>query len=294
MLTNQRTVRIMLIGVFTVCLLGLALISAKEPSPDRGSKERQELLPTLQNSLPRVTFRKIIEKEALEWASMIQAEEMGLKLLSGDYKIYPLDKETVFFFGELRTPMASIRSFLLRSGDGGRNWRDTMSPVYGSEVRNMDFIDARSGWALTLWTTEGAGEVRLYGSVDGGRSWRKVAVIPKRDHAGMPVALRFLDRYQGEIEMLYEHEIAVLGTKNGGRTWIETRTISLDEYEKRETSDSTQEILQAKDGSQWRLQENDGRVQVLRRIGSKDPWKELCAIPMSYKYLKGQVLLHQE
>jgi hypothetical protein len=290
-----RTRTMTIAGAFIAIFIGVAMISAKEQSPDDSSKWRRMALPTTQDPAPQLHFSKIENKEAMEWASDHEAEKNGLQLFSNGYKIYPLDKETAFFFGELRTPAVAIRSFLLRSADGGKSWRDVMVPVYGSEVAEVFFLDSRSGWALTLWTTEGPGEVKLFSSNSSGMTWRKVSDVPKRDHTGQPIAMKFADVKNGEIEMLYENEIAVLRTKDGGRAWAESHTISLDAYEKRkrETDPSGQEIVLGKDRSQWRLMEKDERVRVLRRMQANETWKELSAIPMSYGYSKGQVLVHQ-
>jgi photosystem II stability/assembly factor-like uncharacterized protein len=120
--------------------------------------------------------------------------------------------------------------------------------------------------------------------------------VPKRDWTGMPVGMKFADEKNGEIEMLYENDLAVLKTKDGGRTWAESRTVSLDEYEKREreTDQPEQSIVQGKDGSQWRLAETDEQVRVLRRMKANETWQELCAIPMKYGYSDGQILVHQK
>jgi hypothetical protein len=295
MIRIWRTRTMIVVGVLCALFIGNSLNSAKEQVSAASSEGRRLVLRALQDPAPQLSFRKIENKEAAEWASGNEAEEKGLDLFSHDYKIYPLDKETVFFFGGLRTPAVSIRSFLLRSGDGGKTWRDVMSPVHGSDVSDVFFLDSCSGWALTLWTTEGPGDVKLYSSKDGGMRWRKISDVPKRHHTGEPLSLKFADEKNGEIEMLYEDRLAVLRTKNGGRTWAEIQTISLDEYEKRkpETNVVGQDMIQAKDGSEWRLQEQDGRIRVLRRMQANEAWKELCAIPMNYGYSKGQVIIHQ-
>src|SRR5262249_22286232 len=126
-------------------------------------------------------------------------------------------------------------------------------------------------------------------------SWRNVAEVPKRHSSGEPVSLKFIDQMNGAIEMLYNDGLSALKTKDGGLTWTESRTASLYELEKRkQTIDpSSQEVVQARDGSQWRLSEKADRVQVLRRTLPNEDWKELCAIPMSYGYSKGQVLVRQ-
>jgi hypothetical protein len=296
MLPVWRTRTMTIAGVFSAIFIGIALISAKELAPDGHSKERRMSLYATQDPAPQLYFRRIESKEAAEWASGSEAEKNGLQLSPCGDKVYPLDKETIFIFGGLRTPAVSVRSFLLRSGDGGKTWRDVMAPVHGSDVWDMFFLDSRSGWALTLWTTEGPGDVKLYSSKDGGMRWRKVSDIPKRDHTGMPGALKFDDEKNGEIEMLYENDVAVLRTRDGGRTWAESHTISLDEYDKRKRGidPSGQGVLQGKDGSQWRLLEKDERVRVLRRMQANEDWKELCAIPINYGYSKGQILVHQK
>jgi hypothetical protein len=282
--------------VFIAIFIGVALRSTKE-EPFNYSSEGHRLIPgALQDPTPQLYFRKMQDKEALEWASNNEAEKTGVELFSGDSKIYPLDKETVFFFGDLRTPAVAIRSFLLRSGDGGKTWKDVMSPVYGSEVCDVFFLDGRSGWAMTLWVTESQGDAQIFSSKDGGITWRKVSDVPKRDWTGMPVGMKFADEKNGEIDMLYENDLAVLKTKDGGRTWAESHTISLDEYEKREreTDQSEQPVVQGKDGSQWQLAEKDERVRVLRRMKANEVWRELCAIPMNYGYSDGQILVRQK
>lgn len=287
-----RTRTMMAAGVFGAIIISIALISAKERATGASSEKPRTALCALQTPAPQLYFRKMENKEATEWASEHEAEK-GLQLSAPGYKIYPLDKRTIFFFGALRTPAVSIRSFLLRSADGGKTWRDVMSPIYGSQVWDVFFLNNRSGWALTLWTTEGPGDVRLYNSNDGGMRWRKVSEVPKRDHTGIPGALKFVDEKNGEIEMLYENVIAVLRTKDGGRTWIEHHTIPLDEREKRirETELSGQDTVQGKDGSQWQLQERNEQIRILWRGPVNEDWKELCAIPMNYRYSKGQVLV---
>jgi hypothetical protein len=288
-----RTRTMIVASVFNALFMGIMLVSAKEQASDASSEGRRMILRAQQDPGPQLSFRKIENKEATEWALGNEAEEKGLELFSHDYKIYPLDKETVFFFGGLRTPAVSIRSFLLRSGDGGKSWRDVMTPVHGSDVWDVFFLDSRLGWALTVWTTEGFGEVKLHSSKDGGIRWRKVSDIPKRAHTGEPLSMKFVDEKNGEIEMLYENGLAVLRTKDGGLTWAEIQTLSLDEHEKRGTGGSGQDILQAKDGSQWQSQERDGQVRVLRRVQANEAWKEMCAIPMNYGYSKGQVFVDQ-
>jgi hypothetical protein len=250
--------------------------------------------------VPRLYFRKVENNEALRWASQWQADQHGLALRRDGYGIYPLSKDTAFLFGELRTPAASIRSFILRTGDAGKTWREVMSPVYGSEVIEMYFLDAHVGWALVAWTTEGPGDLTLYASKDGRKSWRKISDITKRHFSGWPVSMTFSDQRNGVIKILYEGSVdprtdglVTLTTKNAGRSWTEISHLSLAQYEKenREREESEERIVTGRDTSQWRLLAKDDELRILRRLPADETWRLLCVMPSRFGYSKGEVLV---
>ena len=251
--------------------------------------------------VPSLYFRKVENKEALEWASQWEADQHGLALRPAGYGIYPLNKDTAFLFGELRTPAASIRSFILRSGDAGKTWSEVMSPVYGSEVIELFFHDAHLGWALVGWTTEGPGDLTLYRSKDGGKSWRKISDIPKRHYSGWPVSMTFSDGRNGVIKILYDgsHDprtdgLVTLRTRNGGRRWRELSHLSLDQYEKvdKGRKESEDRTVTGRDSSQWELLAAGDEVRILRRLHADETWNLLCVMPSHFGYSKGEVLIH--
>lgn len=250
--------------------------------------------------VPQLYFRKIENKEALEWASQWQAEQHGLALHPYGYGIYPVNKDTVFFFGEFRTSAASIRSFLLRSGDGGKIWREVMLPVYGSEVIEMFFYDAHVGWALVGWTTEGPGDLTLYGSTDGGKNWRKLSNIPKLHFSGWPISMTFSDRRNGVIKILFDESgdprtdgLLTLSTKDGGRRWHEDSHLSLDQYKRvNKGAESEERVVKGKDNSQWQVIGTDKEVRILRRLQADEVWRVVCVIPSRFRYAKGEVLIN--
>jgi hypothetical protein len=251
--------------------------------------------------VPSLYFRKVENKEALEWASQWEADQQGLVLRPAGYGIHPLNKDTAFLFGELRTPAASIRSFILRSGDAGKTWSEVMSPVYGSEVMEMFFHDAHLGWALVGWTTEGPGDLTLYRSKDGGKSWRKISDITKRHFSCWPVSMTFSDGRNGLIRILCDGSrdprtdgLVTLRTRNGGSRWYETSHLSLDKYEKGNEGreESKDRIVTGRDSSQWQLLAADNEVRILRRLHADDTWSLLGVIPSHFGYSKGEVLLH--
>src|SRR5262249_27510449 len=157
----------------------------------------------------------------------------------------------------------TLRSLLLRTSDGGKSWREVMPPVRGSELTDVVFSDARHGWALAMWTVEGPGEVVLFGSQDGGLTWRRVAEIPKRDDDdGWPARIAFTSAAHGEIDMVYEndseastidnilYDVDTLVSDNGGRTWKVLRQRTVKESD---LATSPASRMRGLDGSDWEL-----------------------------------------
>jgi len=244
-----------------------------------------------------IQFLSSQNEEAVQWAAWLKADE-GMRLVPSS--IYALNKNIVFLFGSLGTPVASVRSFLLRSENGGKNWKEVMQPVHGSDVIKVLFVNKRTGWALVAWTTEAPDKLTLYGSKDSGKSWRKLSDIPKRHYLGWPTNVKFFDEENGQVEMLYDGTtpcdgFVVLNTSDGGLTWQEVRSLSLDEYkQKYETEGETQkqsaDCVSGQDGSLWQLQKEYKLIAIRRRLPTEDNWRLMFLSPTFFKYSNGQVL----
>jgi len=248
--------------------------------------------------IPRIQFLPAQSEEDLLWAAGWGANKYGVRFYA---EIYALDKDIVFLLGNLSGSGASVRSLLLRSEDGGKHWKEVMTPLHGSDVIEVLFVNKHTGWALVAWTTEGPGELFLYGTEDSGRSWQKLSDIPKRHYSGQPIRIEFFDEKNGQIEMLYDcaspptDGFVVLNTSDGGITWREIRSLSLDEYKKeyrnvQEIEEQTTDYVSGKDGSRWKTQKLDREIRVLRRLQAEDAWRVMCVIPRHFGYSKGQVI----
>lgn len=260
------------------------------------------LLPILigcsaRNEAPMLQFLDLQTEDA-----ELEAHKHSVRLVA---QIYALDRDMIFLFGDLATPAASIRSLLLLSENGGRNWREVMTPVIGSQVIRLTFLDNRTGWALVERTVEDPGQLSLYATRDFGRSWQKVSNIPKRHYRGQVTDLGFLDANNGRMEILYEGGVptdgfAVMITSNGGVTWKEVRILSLDEYKNRpekdrEPEESSVDYVTARDGSQWRLERQpDEMIDVLRRLSRERDWSVRSTIPAHLQYPNGRVVAPHE
>ena len=108
---------------------------------------------------------------------------------------------------------------LYASHDGGATLNTVaIVPLRGPFV----FSNARRGWGV------GAGGQRLYGTVDGGRSWRRIELRPPNRYAGEAITVgvpRSFGRGRGVVPVRFRdrrtkaQHVVVYVTRDGGRTW---------------------------------------------------------------------------
>lgn len=107
------------------------------------------------------------------------------------------------------------KSFLVRTVDGGRHWRDVKLPV--AQISSVGyFLNADVAWVK-------ADELRapdaepIYRTLDGGRSWKRLGALPTY------CRLQFLDRLHGwcsEIGgAMGSASVRIFRTSDGGATW---------------------------------------------------------------------------
>ncbi len=225
-----------------------------------------------------------------------QAIEFGIGLFPWD--VYALDKDVVFLFGELRIPAMSIRSLLLHSDDGGKHWYEVMQPEPGSATTELFFVDDGHGWALVVWTVEGAGPANLYHTKDYGKSWQKLSDIPFFGGHSFTFDLQFSDKQHGQVKaekMLdrANHHCCTLSSTDGGLTWNETDDCGECDYGMRR-----QDVVLARDGSQWQVEVDSFdvskelcRVKISRRLSSENTWTVVSSIPTYFEYSSGQLVV---
>lgn len=223
-----------------------------------------------------------------------EADEYGVDLnVSG---LCAIDKDVAFLFGGVGVAPGTLRSFMLQTTDGGKSWHEVMSPVIGSEVTNVAFSDHQHGWALAIWTVEGPGAIVLFGSTDGGKTWRQLAEIERSPgHAvpdGYPVSMTFKSAQKGEIELSYadesttnddtREEIETLASGDGGRTWNMVRRESrvqppMDAPEARND--------RCIDSADWELTTRGlGESITVRRFDREQKLWRVTTLPSHFKY----------
>ena len=269
-----------------IALLAMIPAACKRPAPEP--------------SAPAIEFlTESFDLDGIGWMSE-QTDESGVDLdVSG---LCAIDKDVAFLYGGLRVPAGTIRSFLLRTADGGRTWHEVMPAVLGSQVTHVAFSDDLHGWALAIWTVEGPGTMLLSGSRDGGRSWRQLTEIQRSEgHAvpdGWPLSMTFVDASKGEIAIAYDGESAsvddlsqvveTLVSDDGGLSWNMGR---------RETRAAPpEEAPPAKEcgfnTSDWVLEVPSGDEQsiTVRRFDrQRNRWLSMT-LPRHFQYERGRVV----
>ena len=269
-----------------VALLVMIPAACKRPAPEP--------------SAPAIEFLTgSFDLDGIGWMSE-QADEIGVDLeVSG---LSAIDKDVAFLFGGLRVPAGTIRSFLLRTADGGRTWHEVMPAVRGSEVTHVAFADNLHGWALVLWTVEGPGTMLLFGSMDGGRTWRQLTEIQRSEgHAvpdGWPLSMTFVDASKGEIAIAYDGEsssgdegspvVETLVSDDGGLSWNmvrrETRAAPPEEAPSaKERGDETNDwVLEIPSG-------DEQSITVRRFDRERNRWLSMT-LPRHFRYERGRVV----
>jgi hypothetical protein len=245
------------------------------------------------HNLPIVQF---IDFQITQWLEE-QAMESGVELFP--WGIYALNKDIVFLFGSLQVPARSIRSVLLRSNDEGKHWREVMQPETGSDVTELIFVEGGYGWALVLWTVEGAGPACLYHTTDHGASWQKLSDIPFFGGHSATFDMQFFDKQHGQVRVEIldgEAGCCLLDSTDGGLTWEETSGCqSADECDFGWRNHIT---VWAQDASQWQLKVQSfdvprelRQIKISRRLPSEEMWALVSSIPVHFEYSNGQLVV---
>jgi len=252
-------------------------------------------------SAPVVRFQTdSFNLDGIGWMSE-QADEDGVDLdVNG---LCAIDKDVAFLFGGVRVSAGTLRSVLLRTADGGNTWSEVMPPVLGSALTHVTFADELHGWALAVWTVEGAGTMLLFGSTDGGRTWRELTEIQRSPGYavpdGWPLSMTFLDASKGEIAIAYEGEsesiedsssvIETLVSDDGGSTWNiarrATRAVLPEETEppdRQRGFDNTDWVVEVPSG-------DEHSITVRRFDRERNRWISM-PLPRHFQYERGRVV----
>lgn len=112
--------------------------------------------------------------------------------------------------------LAGTAGTVLRTTDGGSNWRNVSPPGAGDlQFRDVEAFDARHAVVLAI----GEGEAsRVYRTDDGGATWTES--FRNTDPAAFYDCLAFFDRRHGlAMSDPVDGRFRILSTSDGGRSW---------------------------------------------------------------------------
>ena len=273
------------------CAAAMALVALIPAACKRAAPE---------SSAPAIEFlTDSFDLDDIGWMTE-QADESGVDL--NVIGLCAIDKDVAILFGGVRVAAGTIRSFLLRTSDGGKSWHEVMLPVLGSELTHVAFSNRQHGWALAQWAVEGPGTILLFRSTDGGKTWRQLTDIQgSQGHAvpdGSPLSMTFTSVLNGEIELAYNSEstsiddtrleIETLASDDGGVTWSMVR---------RETrkwppvEPLAEHHDRGFDNTDWELDTRAaGEPIVIRRFDREQSQWRVMTLPTHFQYQRGRVL----
>lgn len=281
----------------TFCAAALALLApilaaCKPPDPE--------------SSAPVIKFLANSFRPDVIPVPMEGAEETGVDLdVNG---LRAIDKDVAFLFGGISIGVGTIRSFLLRTGDGGKSWHEWMPPVPGSQLLDVAFSDPRHLWVLAQWAVEGPGSPQVFRSTDGGKTWRELSHIGRSGGNPAPVDydypqnMTFTSALKGEIELVLDREsmtiddshevVETLATSDGGATWKmvrrETRKLAAAETE---VETGTAERVRGLDNTEWELATGAFLEPVtIRRFDREQSHWRVTTVPTHFQFRRGRIL----
>ena len=233
-----------------------------------------------------------------------EAEEFGVDLEVNGLRA--IDKDVAFLFGGIRVPVGTMRSFLLRTGDGGKSWHEWMPPVPGSELIDIAFSDPQHVWALAQWAVEGPGDPQLFSSTDGGKTWRELTYIGRSQghappgDADIPLRMTFTSALKGEIELALvndnestslddsQEEVETLATVDGGATW---RMIRRETRKSSPVETGAAQHVRGFDNTEWELGTPAFREPItIRRFDQEQSRWRVTTLPTHFQFQRGRVL----
>ncbi|MGB1241090.1 MAG: SPOR domain-containing protein [Chitinophagales bacterium] len=215
--------------------------------------------------------------------------------------IFPINNDNLLLEGRMAyTGDMYSQTMLLSSKDGGKNWKQVVAPDFGYEILHLDFVDEKVGYLINFWVVEGAGDLKLYKTIDSGQSWNFVSAIPKNDFLCLPLITQFTDERNGLI--IYECDVPEPGyyawsTINGGQKWVSIGSITEEDYDaflqnaadtKRKKELSSEEFTNIMGDSSWKQEMTDDYI-IIYRVNEKGVWEETSRLKRNYQKIDGKI-----
>lgn len=214
--------------------------------------------------------------------------------------VVPISATEMLLVGSL-DPYSSeaYQPLLLRTADRGATWEEVLQAEYGHSVLYIEFLNAKVAYLATMWVIEGPGEVVLFKTEDGGKTWQKTGRIPRNDFYCMTNYLHFSTPQKGSIVYTCSEDGYWLWeTDNAGLKWKNKGKLSEKNYKKLKNNHlidyTPKSIYKTPDGKTSFKQETVGDVMVFQiKPHLSRQWYEMCRLNRWFK-LKNKQLIPYE
>lgn len=148
-------------------------------------------------------------------------DSQGAEFLDGLVALKPLDGQRAW----LAFPSTDWKQIIFEyTADGGNHWQQKTARLGVGDIC-IDFLDDRRGFLLLTGGRDADGRgvgqhfKRVYGTEDGGRSWRVLASPPGR--SCIPTGITFRNPAEGWITASYRGDdyFPLYRTVDGGKSW---------------------------------------------------------------------------
>lgn len=257
-----------------VCLIPCVYASDTHPWDKQQKLVKSNPINLKNNSIQFAEF----DYKGSPWNHQIKEYGLGLHL-SG---VLALNQNTVFLFGDFRAPGGPVRSFLIRSSDGGIHWTEVKIPRPISTTTELVFINRSNGWAVDIEYLEGAGPGRLYSTSDSGLNWHLITPILPTPGNGSYLTIGLKLSNEKEITIWSEQEneeFCKFISHDGGKIWSKTKCCCyLDVCDFSWVAPPKAKSLY--DRSIWMIKKADkGPYRILRKMHSSSSWQTIIEIP---------------
>ena len=143
------------------------------------------------------------------WVSVALPEEVGMIL---DVKF--LDPNNGLLFAGTNSDVAKSNAAVLRTSDGGMNWREVFRSTRSSEIIwKSSFPTNRVGYATIQRNDDSSPQQRIIKSTDAGEHWEEIPLVA--DSRAQEFGIGFLDSDHGWVGTA----VGGFETRDGGKSW---------------------------------------------------------------------------
>lgn len=220
----------------------------------------------------------------LQWAGMSCSDQEPCPIYLEISTIYPLGPKLVLT-GNIHSAQSTLYSVLLETSDEGLTWREPYARVRGAEFDAVQFFNFQTGWISGQRVYPIAGDPFFLITSDGGKSWRKVDVLPEGSDGyiqkfwfdSAKTGTLTLDRGGADAEQM---RYARYETMTGGESWSIRET-----SEKPLTAGPRTGSTEL---STWRVRGDPAQKALLVEKKTADGWKEIAALALELARCTGE------